>query len=80
MQRRDIIVISDLHLGSDWSRNIKPRLESFISSLTETVVSSLHSIVLLGNIFDMETTAVAVTPLTTDEFMLEWEKDEVSLL
>ena len=80
LKRRDIIAISDLHLGSDWSRNIKSRLESFIGSLAKIAASSLHTIVLMGNIFDMESTAVAVTPPTKEEFILTWKKDEVSSL
>ena len=78
--KREIYVLSDLHMGGDWSLEIGPRLEEFMKTLAKTAGHYVHSIILLGDIFEMWLTPMAVTPPTIDEYLVQWKSDEVNLV
>ena len=77
--KREIYVMSDLHLGGKWSKDIKPRLDEFFSKLRKLAKHSIHSIILLGDVLEMWMTPITITPPTPKEFLEIWKKDEVKI-
>ena len=75
--KREIYVISDLYLVGKWSKEMKPRLDEFLMKLQKLAKHSIHSIILLGNVFEMWMTPITVTPPTPKEFLEFWNEDEV---
>ena len=75
--KREIYVLSDLHMGGEWSLEIRPRLEDFLRTLAKTAEHYVHSIILLGDIFEMWLTPIAVTPPSMKDFLVQWRSDEV---
>ena len=76
--KREVIAISDLHLGADWSKNIASNLNSFLTNLKEIAATYIHSIVLLGDVFELCNTPINVTPPSKEELMASWMGDEVA--
>ena len=76
--KREIIAISDLYLGADWSKEIGPHLDSLLANLKEIAATYIHSIVLLGDVFELCNTPINVTPPSKEELMASWMSDEVA--
>ena len=70
--------MSDLHMGGEWSLDIRLRQEEFLKTLAKIADYYVHSIVLLGDIFEMWMTPMAVTPPALKEFIKKWRSDVVS--
>ena len=65
-------------MGGEWSKEIRPRLEDFLKTLAKIADHYVHSIILLGDIFEMWMTPITVTPPTLKEFVKHWRSDDVS--
>ena len=65
-------------MGGEWSLDIRIRLEEFLKTLAKIADDYVHSIILLGDIFEMWMTPMAVTPPTLKEFIKKWRSDVVS--
>ena len=76
-EKREIYVIGDLHLGGKCASEVKPYLDSFVQTLAKIAEKYVHTVVLLGDIFEMWMTPVAVTPPTKQEYVAEWKNDQV---
>lgn len=75
--KRDIVTISGLHLGADWSKKIGPTLNSLLANLKEIATTYIHSIVLLGDVFELCNTPINATPPSKEELMASWMSEEV---
>ena len=75
--KREIFILSDLHMGGEWSLEIRSRLEEFLKTLAKTADHYVHSLILLGDIFEMWMTPLAITPPTVKDFLQKWRSDEV---
>ena len=74
---RRIFVLSDMHFGSSWTSNNIDRLHIFTKLLAKCAKQHLHTLVLLGDIFDMWGTPINKRPQTKEAMSLRWMDEKV---
>ncbi|CAH1272554.1 Hypp4883 [Branchiostoma lanceolatum] len=74
--KREILVISDIHFGSCQCvpQNVRKLLD-VLSEVTED--GTVHTLVLLGDIFDLVTWPVNQNPRAPEVCQLEWSEDDL---
>ena len=76
-EKREIFVMSDMHLGGEWAKETIPKLEKFAKILARIAEQFVHTIVLLGDIFEMWMTPITLGPPSKEEMIKNWKEQEV---
>ena len=76
-EKREIFVLSDMHLGGEWSKETVNKLEDFVVTLAKIAERFVHAIVLLGDVFEMWMTPITCSPPSKSEMMEYLRKNEV---
>lgn len=76
-KKREIYVLSDMHLGGEWSKNTVPALRKFLVKMAKIAEEFVHTIVMLGDVFEMWMTPITMSPVSNDELIKIWKDDEV---
>eukprot|EP00794_Sanderia_malayensis_P000598 gene597-1259_t len=74
--KREMYVLSDLHLGGEWSKENLPKIKEFLFSLAKVAEEYVHTIVLLGDIFEMWMTPITMGSPTLEEMAKNWKSNE----
>ena len=77
--KRNIYVLSDVHMGSSWTKDSVSELRQFESYLKGIALSTAHSVILLGDVFDLWATPIDQRPISLDEMKQEWMLKPVML-
>ena len=68
-------------MGSSWTKDSVSELRQFESYLKGIALSTAHSVVLLGDVFDLWATPIDQRPVSLDEMKRQWmEKPVMSCL
>ena len=76
-EKREIYIMSDMHLGGEWAKETIPKLEKFAKTLARVAEQFVHTIVLLGDIFEMWMTPITIEPPSKEEMVKTWKEQEV---
>eukprot|EP00794_Sanderia_malayensis_P000593 gene593-1255_t len=74
--KRDMYVISDLHLGGGWSKENLPKIKEFLFKLAKVAKTYVHTIVLFGDTLEMWMTPITMGPPTLKEMAKNWKSNE----
>ena len=77
-KKREIYVFSDMHLGGEWSKNTVDELKSFLIPMAKIAEEYIHTIVMLGDVFEMWMSPITVSPTTNEELVKTWKSHKVS--
>ncbi len=75
--KREIYVLSDLHLGGQWIKDNVQKIKDFLFPLAKVAERFVHAIVLLGDVFEMWMTPISMTPPSPKELAKTWKEDKV---
>ena len=75
--KRNIYVLSDVHMGSSWTKDSVSELRQFESYLKGIALSTAHSVILLGDVFDLWATPIDERPVSLDEMKQQWMQKQV---
>jgi len=71
--KREILVFSDLHLGGHWSKSTVDEMRMFLTKLAKIAEEYIHTIVMLGDVFEMWMSPITITPTSKEEYAESWK-------
>ena len=78
--KREILVFSDLHLGGHWSKSTVDEMRLFLTKLAKIAEEYVHTIVMLGDVFEMWMSPITITPTSKEEYVKSWKNHKVFVL
>lgn len=77
VKKREIYVFSDVHFGGEWSKNAVDEFKKFLMTMARIAEEYVHTIVMLGDLFEMWMTPITMTPASIEDMTNLWKNDEV---
>ena len=78
--KREILVFSDLHLGGHWSKSTVDEMRMFLTKLAKIAEEYVHTLVMLGDVFEMWMSPITITPTSKEEYAESWKSHKVFIL